>query len=114
MLVTLKVSTTGQDATQELAISDHIKAIDGLEHTGKGILRVALDDFKVTGPQGSHQCLIFAPLGLTFTDYRNLFPQRSLPKDVLRVTLLMVLLGVDFMHLAGVVHTGVCLCLLTV
>ncbi|EEU37263.1 uncharacterized protein NECHADRAFT_92250 [Fusarium vanettenii 77-13-4] len=90
-----------QDAAQELAISNHIKAIDGSEHPGKEILRVALDKFKVTGPHGSHQCLVFAPLGLTYTDYRNLFPQRSLPKDVLRVTLLMVLLGVDFMHLAG-------------
>ncbi|KAJ4203446.1 hypothetical protein NW759_015122 [Fusarium solani] len=105
VLVTLKVCTTGQDAAQELAISNHIKAIDGSEHPGKDILRVALDDFEVTGPQGSRQCLVFAPLGLTFTDYRNLFPQRSLPKEVFRVTLLMALLGVDFIHLAGVVHT---------
>ncbi|KAH7237314.1 kinase-like domain-containing protein [Fusarium solani] len=102
VLVTLKVCTTGQDTAQGLVISNHIKAIDGSEHPGKNILRVALDDFKVTGPQGSHQCPVFAPLGLTFTDYRNLFPQRSLPKDILRVTLLMVLLGVDFMHQAGV------------
>ncbi|KAM6524265.1 hypothetical protein FSOLCH5_004867 [Fusarium solani] len=107
VLVTLKVCTTGQDTAQGLVISNHIKAIDGSEHPGKNILRVALDDFKVTGPQGSHQCPVFAPLGLTFTDYRNLFPQRSLPKDILRVTLLMVLLGVDFMHQAGVVHTDI-------
>ncbi|KAI8722690.1 Protein kinase domain-containing protein [Fusarium sp. LHS14.1] len=88
-LVTLKVCT----------------AIDGSEHPGKDILRVSLDDFKVAGPHGSHQCLVFPTLGLTYTDYRNLFPQRSLPKDVLRVTLLMALLGVDFMHQAGVMHT---------
>ncbi|UPK91555.1 hypothetical protein LCI18_002490 [Fusarium solani-melongenae] len=104
VLVTLKVCNTGQESTQELAISNHIKAIDGSEHPGKKILRVALDDFKIKGPHGSHQCLVFPTLGLTYTDYRNLFPQRSLPKDVLRVTLFMVLLGLDFMHLAGVVH----------
>ncbi|RSL49691.1 hypothetical protein CEP54_012286 [Fusarium duplospermum] len=106
-LVTLKVCTTGQGATQELAISNHIKAIDGSEHPGKGILRVALYDFKIMGPHGSHQCLVFPTLGLTYTEYRNLFPERSLPKEVLRVTLLMILLGLDFMHKAGVVHTDI-------
>ena len=110
ILVTLKVCTTGQDATQEVAISNHIKAIDGAEHPGKERLRVALDDFKIVGPHGSHQCLVFPTIGLTYTDYRDIFPGRALNKDVLQVTLLMVLLGLDFMHLAGVVHTGISVC----
>lgn len=104
--MTLKVCNTKQDASQELAISNYIKSIDGSEHPGKERLRVTLDDFKVTGPHGSHQCLVFHPLGLTYTEYRNVFPERAVNKEVLRVTLLMVLLGLDFMHLAGVVHTG--------
>ncbi|RTE81737.1 hypothetical protein BHE90_003733 [Fusarium euwallaceae] len=113
-LVTLKVCTTGQGATQELAISNHIKAIDGSEHPGKDRLRVALDDFNIIGPHGSHQCLVFPTVGMTYMDYQNLFPQRSIPKGVLRVTLLMILLGLDFTHQAGVVHTGMCPCLLIV
>ncbi|RSL85834.1 hypothetical protein CDV31_016493 [Fusarium ambrosium] len=104
-LVTLKVCTTGQGATQELAISNHIKAIDGSEHPGKDRLRVALDDFNIIGPHGSHQCLVFPTVGMTYMDYQNLFPQQSIPKGVLRVTLLMILLGLDFTHQAGVVHT---------
>lgn len=104
--MTLKVCSTGQDASQELAISNYIKSIDGSEHPGKERLRVALDHFEIMGPHGSHQCLVFPPLGLTYTEYRNVFPERALNKDVLQVTLLMVLLGLDFMHLAGVVHTG--------
>lgn len=105
--MTLKVCTTTHEATQEVTISNYIKAIDGSEHPGKERLRVTLDDFKLAGPYGSHQCLVFPTLGLTYTDYRNIFPGRVLNKDILRVTLLMVLLGLDFLHLAGVVHTGI-------
>lgn len=105
-LVTLKVCTSTHDATREVAISNHIKSIDGSQHPGKERLRVALDDFNITGPHGSHQCLVFPTLGLTFTDYRSLFPEKGLPKDVFQISLILALFGLDFMAQAGVVHTG--------
>jgi hypothetical protein len=90
----------------EVAISRYIKSIDA-EHPGKDLLRLVLDDFQITGPYGMHQCLLFAPLGLSYTDFRDLFPEKRLSKELLQQTLQLVLLGLDFLHQAGVVHTGI-------
>lgn len=102
---TLKICTTGEDPSNEVTVSDLIKSIDA-EHPGKALLRVAQDSFQIRGPNGSHQCLIFAPLGLTYTKFRTLFPNNALNKDLLQQSLLMILLGLDFLHQAGVIHTG--------
>ena len=105
VLLTLKVCIAGEDVTNEVAISRHIRSIEA-EHPGKERLRVVLDDFQINGPHESHRCLLFTPLGLTYTDFRNLFPEMVLNKDLLQQSLLMVLLGLDFLHQVGVVHTG--------
>jgi hypothetical protein len=88
-----------------VTVSRHLKSIDA-EHPGKDLLRLVLDDFQITGPHRVHQCLLFAPLGLSYTDFRNLFPEKGLNKELLQQTLQLVLLGLDFLHQAGVVHTG--------
>ena len=108
VLVTLKVCIAREDNAQELTISHHIKAIQA-EHPGKERLRVALDDFHIRGPHGSHQCLVFPTLGLTLTSLRNLFEGRALEKTLLQKFLLMIVTGLDFLHQAGVVHTGLSL-----
>lgn len=70
---------------------------------------MVLDNFQIKGAHGSHQCLVFAPLGWTYTDLRNQLPEKALSKDLLQQSLLMILLGLDFLHQAGVVHTGLSL-----
>ena len=103
---TLKVCTTGDDSSNEVTVSGLVRSIDA-EHPGKARLRVALDTFQIKGPYGSHQCLLFAPLGLTYTKFRTLFPNNALNKDLLQQSLLMILLGLDFLHQAGIIHTGI-------
>lgn len=109
--MTIKICTTGErgtkDALQEVAISDHIKSIDAPHHPGKQRLRVVLDDFEIEGLNGNrHQCLVFAPLGQTLTKFRKSFPGNALEPEGLRFTLLWVITGLDFLHQAGVTHTG--------
>ncbi|KAH7308508.1 protein kinase [Stachybotrys elegans] len=104
--VTVKVCVCGEDASTEVTISRHIQSID-TDHPGKQCIRLILDEFRINGPQGSHQCLVFAPLGLTYTQFRNLFPGHGLNEDLLQQTLLMILLGLDLLHQAGVVHTDI-------
>lgn len=108
-MVTLKVCILGEDNTQELAISHHIKSINA-EHPGKEKLRVSLDDFRIRGPHGSHQCLVFETLGLTLTNLRDLFENRVLEKTLLQKFLFVIVTSLDFLHQAGVVHTGVFPC----
>lgn len=105
MLLTLKVCSIGTDETREVAISRHLKSVDA-EHPGRAHLRVALDDFQIEGPHGSHQCLVFPALGMSLTKLRDLFDERALEKTRLQKFLLVIVTALDFMHQAGVVHTG--------
>ncbi|KEQ94221.1 hypothetical protein AUEXF2481DRAFT_47411 [Aureobasidium subglaciale EXF-2481] len=86
--------------------SHHIKSIEA-DHPGLERIRVAFDDFKVEGPSGSHQCLIHTPLGMNYTEFRNRMPGQALSTELLQQSLLMVLLGLDLLHQAGVVHTDI-------
>lgn len=54
---------------------------------------------QIQGPYVSHQCLSFTSLGLTHTEFWTLFP-----KDILQQNLLTFLLGLDFLHQAGIIH----------
>ncbi|OAA68199.1 protein kinase [Niveomyces insectorum RCEF 264] len=105
--VALKVCVAGDDDAPgtELEVSRRIQATDADDHPGKGLLRVVRDHFALAGPHGTHQCLVFAPMGITYTALRSRFRDGALSKAVLQKSLLLVLLGLDFMHQAGVVHT---------
>jgi serine/threonine protein kinase len=94
-----------KDESQEVAISHHLRSID-TEHPGKSYLRMALDNFEVEGPHGRHQCLVFPALGMSLTSLRDLFDERAIEKTLLQRFLLVVVTTLDFMHQAGVVHTG--------
>ncbi|RMY79020.1 hypothetical protein D0863_00350 [Hortaea werneckii] len=104
-LVTLKVCRVDANESQEVAVSHHIKSIDAEHHPGKAHLRVALEDFKVEGPFGLHQCLVFPCLGTSLTNLRDLFDDGALDKTLLQKYLLVILTALDFMHQAGIVHT---------
>ena len=67
---------------------------------------MSLDDFRIKGPHGFHQCLVFETLGVTLTNVRDLFENRALEKTLLQKVLFMIVTGLDFLHQAGVVHTG--------
>lgn len=80
-------------------------SVDG-QHPGRDLLRLVQDGFQLSGPHGTHQCLLFQPLGLTLTKFRNRFPGKALSKVLLQQTLQLLLLALDFLHQAKVVHTG--------
>ncbi|KXX77730.1 Serine/threonine-protein kinase SRPK [Madurella mycetomatis] len=105
-LLALKVCVVDEDVPKEVVISNHIKSIHA-EHPGKERLRLVCDNFQIRGPLGCHQCLLFTPLGLTYTAFRSLFPENGFNVDILQQSLLLVLLGLDFLHQAGVVHTDI-------
>lgn len=89
-----------------MVISNHFKSIDAEHHPGKRHLRVALENFHIDGPHGPHQCIVFPALGNTLTTLRDLFEERALEKTLLQKFLFVIITALDFMHQAGVVHTG--------
>lgn len=114
--LTLKVCTR-QDAGaapqsfNEVAVVRHIRAIDG-EHPGGRYLRLMLGEFIIHGPRGKHRCLLYTPQGMTYTQFRNLLPDRMFDKVLLQQAYLLILIGIDFLHQASVVHTGMIICYL--
>ncbi|KAI1169967.1 kinase-like domain-containing protein [Nemania sp. FL0916] len=107
IFLTLKICIRKRDAADvnnEVTVSQYLRTIDA-EHPGKDLLRLVIDNFQINGPHGVHDCLLFSPLGISFTKFRSLFPEKGLNKVLLQQTLQLVLLGCDFLHQAGVVHT---------
>lgn len=109
--LTLKVGTIDQkgaipsQADTELAVSQYISSV-GAEHPGIRYMRLVIDNFTIQGPQGTHRCLLFEPLGMTLTELRNLTTDKALEKGHLQQSLQLVLFALDLLHQAGVVHTG--------
>jgi hypothetical protein len=107
LLVALKVCVSGGPKSQELAISRHMKAADDPDgHPGVPHLRMALDDFLVEGPHASHQCLVFAVLGKTLEELRDLFNDKAFYVSLLQRYMMAIVHALDAMHQEGIVHTG--------
>ncbi|KMU74406.1 hypothetical protein CISG_04479 [Coccidioides immitis RMSCC 3703] len=60
------------------------------------------------GPTGNqHQCLLYQPLGMSYTEFLDLFPNKQMPEALLQRSMQLILLGLDYLHKAKVVHTGI-------
>ncbi|KFH41730.1 Dual specificity tyrosine-phosphorylation-regulated kinase-like protein [Hapsidospora chrysogenum ATCC 11550] len=75
-------------ASQEIAVAEFLStAAPVQEHPGRRGVRTALDAFTVTGPHGTHTCLVYAPQGMTFTELRDYLPVNRLPKRMLQTSI---------------------------
>ncbi|OAL46572.1 protein kinase [Pyrenochaeta sp. DS3sAY3a] len=108
--LTMKVcapeETSDSGVNNELSVSQYLDSIEA-EHPGKNFLRLIIDHFLLQGSVGKHQCLLFTPLGLNFTQLRNRFPEKSVPKLLVQHTMQILLIGFDFLHQVGIVHTDI-------
>lgn len=50
----------------EITINDYLKS-NPIEHPGKDLVRRVLDSFEINGPNGNHKCMLYQPLGMSFT-----------------------------------------------
>jgi serine/threonine-protein kinase SRPK3 len=67
---------------------------------------MVLDAFEITGLQGSHKCLLYQPLGMSYTEFLKRLPQKMFAKDLLQKSIQLLLLALDYLHECHVVHTG--------
>ncbi|KAH7176296.1 kinase-like domain-containing protein [Dactylonectria macrodidyma] len=101
------LSYPSSQADTEAAVSEILSQVNEADHPGKHFLRLIVDDFTVNGPHGPHRCFIYKPLGMNMTDFRNKFPEKTINKDVLVKTYQILLIGLDLLHQAGVVHKDI-------
>lgn len=105
--VTLKVcERNSTQAAREVAVYKHLNTIK-TSHAGRSLVRKLLDAFEIDGSDGSHQCLVHQPLGMSLSDLRVICPGRKLPELLFKMALYHILLALDFLHTeARVIHTG--------
>ncbi|KAK2759995.1 hypothetical protein FQN54_002731 [Arachnomyces sp. PD_36] len=109
--LTLKVCTRreGQQLREhhEISISQHLNGFPVEEHAGKDLVRKIDRAFEVMGPNGAHQCLIYSPLGMSYTEFLKLFPDKMFPKDLVQKSIQFLLVAVAYLHQCEVVHTDI-------
>ncbi|KAJ5900246.1 protein kinase [Penicillium subrubescens] len=79
-------------------------------HTGSVLVRRAIDDFQISSADNtySYQCLVHPPLAMSLCELRNRTIEKVLPEDILKPTLIHILLALDFLHTeAKIVHTDI-------
>lgn len=65
------------------------------------------DEFKHSGPNGRHVCLVFKPMGPDMSHYRKLFSRAKLPLPVAKKVTRELLTALAFLHdSCQVIHTG--------
>ncbi|KAG8160821.1 hypothetical protein KVR01_009085 [Diaporthe batatas] len=92
-------------ATQEIAVAEYLKTAPVQEHPAKSNVRTVLDSFPINCSHGTHTCLVYAPQGMTLTEFRDYLPENKLPKRLLQNTVQLLLIAMDYLHKNNVVHT---------
>lgn len=90
---------------QETTIHEYLKS-HPIKHPGKKRVRSVLDSFEIAGPNGNHKCLLYQPLGMSFTEFLELLPQNRFPKELAQRSVQLILIALDYLHRSNVVHTG--------
>lgn len=103
----LKVGTCkkGRSMTKEAQVLDYLKSRDSV-HDGRSWVRNACDIFQIDVPGGSHTCLVYEPLGISLSERIDLQPTKRLELPIVKLVTYCLLLGIDYLHTSGVIHTG--------
>ncbi|KAJ7666240.1 kinase-like protein [Mycena polygramma] len=106
--VALKVmasSLTDNDrGPDELGVMTMLR--DGPPSIGKDHVCELLDSFVHQGPNGRHVCLVLEPLGISILDVYRSFGG-SLPLILVQRVAKHILLGLQYTHACGVIHTDI-------
>ncbi|KAF8509956.1 kinase-like domain-containing protein [Gautieria morchelliformis] len=73
---------------------------------GQEFLVEYLDDFKVEGPNGTHQCIVTEVLGPSIgADIEEIYgPEERYPIEIAKNLVAQIMRGVAYLHSCGVVH----------
>lgn len=73
---------------------------------GQPYVRQMLDVFSLTGPNGTHQCLVLEAAQCSLYDAKDISYHRLLQLPVARAVAAQVILAVQQLHSKGIVHGG--------
>jgi serine/threonine-protein kinase SRPK3 len=91
--------------TKEVQVLEYLASRNSA-HDGRSWLREACDTFQIDVPDGSHTCLVYEPLGISLLERIDFQPGKRLEMPLVKVATYCLLLGIDYLHSSGVIHTG--------
>ncbi|KAI9039616.1 uncharacterized protein KD926_009208 [Aspergillus affinis] len=105
--IALKIYITSSKENQEVRVQEHLSRIKS-DHPGSSLVRKMIDKFELTGPSGTHQCVVHEPLLTSLLHFQATLDPSSLPEDLLKGALQQLLLALVYLHSeAHVVHTDI-------
>ncbi|KAK3323810.1 kinase-like domain-containing protein [Cercophora scortea] len=107
--VFVRSQSLGRMADHELNVYNHMAGVSSTsKHPGHDAVRSLLDSFKITGPDGEHNCLVHPPLWDNLKTFLARNPIGRLPTPVLGIVLQRLFLALDFMHTeCKLIHTDI-------
>ncbi|KAL3255241.1 hypothetical protein ABHI18_008349 [Aspergillus niger] len=99
--VALKILISDTTCNEVRALRELSTANTRVHHPGKDSIPVPLDEFTVTGPNGTHTCYTMLPAR---SNLREVSYSRLFPVDVARALCGRLVLGVAYLHSQGYVH----------
>lgn len=101
----LKIHVRSKRKLPEVAVVEHLRENQD-DHPGQRFVRLIRNSFEITGPHGTHTCLLYPPAGLDMSDCMQCFPGGTLTVPLLRAVVRNILLALDYLHQANIIHTG--------
>ncbi|BEJ10985.1 hypothetical protein CspHIS471_0104070 [Cutaneotrichosporon sp. HIS471] len=75
-------------------------------HPGRSHVVGLVDDFRHSGPNGSHVCMVFEVLGENLLGLIKRYQHRGVPTHIVRQIAKQILLGLDYLHTeCRIIHT---------
>ncbi|KAF4224820.1 hypothetical protein CNMCM6457_008881 [Aspergillus fumigatiaffinis] len=107
--VTLKIfERNSAEGQRETETHQHLNSLGTVDHAGAKLIRKALDSFQITSAEGKFGCLVHPPLGISLYDFRTQLKAKVLPEKIVKLTLMHLLLALDYLHTeGGVIHTDI-------
>ncbi|OBT43961.1 hypothetical protein VE00_04627 [Pseudogymnoascus sp. WSF 3629] len=90
----------------ELSILEHLSTADR-SHPGFPFVPQLRDHFEITGPNGTHVCLVLDPMGESLSGFPTIWNPAIVPPQVAKRFTRQLLLALDYAHTAGVIHTDI-------
>jgi len=101
----LKVHINTLKHNQELQVYRYLAGITK-KHPGRDHIRRLEDSFTLKGHNGEHDVFVMKALGMSLRTLQDLQSNHTFQRELVVGALNQVLLGLDFLHGAEVIHTG--------
>jgi serine/threonine-protein kinase SRPK3 len=110
-MIAVKILTAAATAQNRAGQLHELATLQAVAEIAKTIhppakLPILLDHFEIQGPHGDHLCFVVDARSTSVDDFRRSAPSKTLRLHVVQLFMFHVLLGLEVLHRAAIIHTG--------